>query len=99
MKLLRIITCVCLLFMAVYSHAQSTLNGIVENEKGIKMEYATVRLLTQDSIFVAGTITDTEGNYQLKINKGKYVLIVSMIGYRHSSCLLLLLLKTFRLHL
>ena len=82
MKLLRIITCVCLLFMAVYSHAQSTLNGIVENEKGIKMEYATVRLLTQDSIFVAGTITDTEGNYQLKINKGKYVLIVSMIGYK-----------------
>ena len=82
MKLLRIITCVCLLFMVVYSHAQSTLNGIVENDEGIKLEYATVRLLTQDSIFVAGTITDTEGNYQLKINKGKYVLIVSMIGYK-----------------
>ena len=82
MKLLRIITCVCLLFIAVYSHAQSTLNGIVENDEGIKLEYATVRLLTQDSIFVAGTITDTEGNYQLKINKGKYVLIVSMIGYK-----------------
>ena len=85
MKLLRIITCVCFLFMAAYSYAQSTLNGTVENEEGIKMEYATVRLLTQDSIFVAGTITDTEGNYQVKVNNGKYVLIVSMIGYKTQS--------------
>ena len=85
MKLRRIIICIYILFMVVYSHAQSTLNGIVENDEGIKLEYATVRLLTQDSIFVAGTITDTEGYYQFKINKGEYVLIVSMIGYKTQS--------------
>ena len=61
MKLRRIITCICLLFMAVYSYAQNTLNGTIESEEGVKIEYATVRLLTPDSIFVAGTITDTKG--------------------------------------
>lgn len=32
MKLRRIIICIYILFMVVYSHAQSTLNGIVEND-------------------------------------------------------------------
>ena len=85
MKLRRIITCICILFMAVYSHAQNILNGTIESEEGVKIEYATVRLLTPDSIFVAGTITDTKGNYQVKVNAGKYILIVSMIGYKTQS--------------
>ena len=42
MKLRRIITCICILFMAVYSHAQNILNGTIESEEGVKIEYATV---------------------------------------------------------
>ena len=83
MKLLRIITCVCLLFMAAYSYAQSTLNGTVENEEGIKMEYATVRLLTQDSIFVAGSVTNDYGLFAFeKVEAGNYIVVISNIGYK-----------------
>lgn len=32
MKLRRIITCICILFMAVYSHAQNILNGTIESK-------------------------------------------------------------------
>ena len=86
MKSQKLITLIvlymCFLFITVFSHAQSTLNGTVENEEGIKLEYATIRLLTPDSMFVAGAITDTIGNYQVKANFGKYVLVVSMMGYK-----------------
>lgn len=47
-----------------------------------KMEYTTIRLLNTDSTFVAGSITDTIGNYQFNTKTGQYIVVVSAIGYK-----------------
>lgn len=76
------IICICTLFTTVHCYAQNILRGTVENEEGQKMEYTTIRLLNTDSTFVAGSITDTIGNYQFNTKTGQYIVVVSAIGYK-----------------
>lgn len=62
--------------------AQYPLSGQVLNEGKEKIEYATVRLLKTDSSFVKGVITDSLGAFTIgKVQKGKYRLLVSSVGY------------------
>ncbi len=44
--------------------------------------YANVVLLKQDSAFVSGTITNIDGNFEMKYHSGEnYILFVSYVGY------------------
>ena len=62
--------------------AQHTLKGVVYDEAGTGVFSTTLRVLTEDSVFVSGGITDGNGNFEIKnIKKGKYILAVSNIGY------------------
>ena len=63
--------------------SQNKLNGIIyEEESGDGLFLATVRILTQDSSFVDGGVTDDNGFFEIKdIKTGKYILAVSNIGY------------------
>lgn len=75
---------------AVSSAAQSTsgrLEGSVSNEKGEPMEYVTVLLRQpQDSILVAGAITDAAGRYSFEpLAPGKYILTLTFVGYHKQS--------------
>ena len=76
------IICICTLFTTIHCYAQNILRGTVVNEEGQKMEYTTIRLLNTDSTFVAGSITDTIGNYQFNTKTGQYIVVVSAIGYK-----------------
>tara|TARA_R110002126_G_scaffold72364_2_gene180936 strand:- start:10506 stop:12731 length:2226 start_codon:yes stop_codon:yes gene_type:complete len=59
-----------------------TISGIITTEKGDAIPYANVYLKKTK----IGTSTDEQGFYQLKnIEKGKYTLIVSSIGYKTKS--------------
>ena len=62
--------------------AQHILKGIVYDEAGTGVFSTTLRILTEDSVFVSGGITDDNGNFEIKnIKAGRYILAVSNIGY------------------
>jgi hypothetical protein len=79
-----------LIATAVSAAAQSTsgrLEGNVGNEKGEPIEYVTVLLRqAQDSILVAGAITDAAGRYSFEpVAPGKYILTLTFVGYHGQS--------------
>jgi outer membrane receptor protein involved in Fe transport len=52
----------------------------IQNNEGIP--FANIQILNeQDSSFVTGIVTDLDGNYSNNISKGKYIIVVSFIGY------------------
>ena len=63
--------------------AQHTLKGnICEDEFGTGVFSATLRLLTEDSVYITGGTTDANGDFLFKnITTGKYTLALSYIGY------------------
>ncbi|WP_315287878.1 carboxypeptidase-like regulatory domain-containing protein, partial [Tannerella forsythia] len=62
--------------------AQHILKGVVYDEAGTGVFSTTLRVLTEDSVFVSGGITDGNGDFEIKnIKAGKYILAVSNIGY------------------
>ena len=62
--------------------AQHILKGIVYDEAGTGVFSTTLRVLTEDSVFVSGGITDDNGSFEIKnIKAGRYILAVSNIGY------------------
>ena len=79
---------IVLFISALISNANPTLKkvevkGIVKDSKKKEgLPFATVQFLNfQDSSLVKATITDFNGNYKIKINKGKYIIIASYTGY------------------
>ena len=74
-----------LLFLLLTAGAVSaaTVRGSVKDAAGEPMIEATVRLIAaKDSAFVKGATTDINGNFTLNgVNRGKYILSVSYIGY------------------
>lgn len=63
--------------------AQHSIAGQILNEKKEKIDYATIRLLKNDSSFVQGVITDSLGFFTInKVQSGAYILFVSSVGYR-----------------
>lgn len=67
--MIRILLLVTLFnLLPIYLSAQH-IKGIVLNDNNIPLSYVTVRLLDSDSTFVAGTATDSLGNYQFSLEK------------------------------
>lgn len=62
---------------------QIVLSGVIEDNKGVPQENATILLLNvSDSSFVSGTVTDLYGKYEFPdIPKGSYLLEIAMLGY------------------
>lgn len=54
---------------------------VVDTDENL-LPYTTVRLLNTDSVFIAGTITDTLGVYQFETRVGEYLLSYSSVGYK-----------------
>ncbi len=71
----------------IRSYAQTDITGRVLDTDGKSLEYATVALYrAADSALLRGAVTDAEGKYLLeKVDRGKYMVTVSMIGYEKSS--------------
>ncbi len=74
-----------LLFFLVMAGSLSAVNvtGVVKDTAGDPMVEATVRLLAaKDSSFVKGATTNVNGGFTLtNVNRGKYIMSVSYIGY------------------
>lgn len=72
------------------SFAQFKVSGKITDDKLKPTEYVTVLLLkAKDSSMVKASLTQNEGRYQLETNQaGKYVLLVTMVGFEKSYRLL-----------
>ena len=64
------------------SYAQKTLRGKVVDESNRPVPSATIQILTVDSAFVSGEITNEQGVFQVRnLKEGSYILSISSIGY------------------
>lgn len=72
-----------LLFLGSLSQAQ-TIQGVVKDTANIPVSYATVILLSlPDTTYVGGTITNNEGQFKLKAETNRQLLLqISSIGYK-----------------
>ena len=80
-------------------HAQNfTFKGVIIDKNKQPISYASVALLASDSTtLVTGTISDDKGQFQLSnINKGKYYVSLSFIGFKPSKELITLTSNTER---
>lgn len=77
----RLYACVIILLMATAGYAQG-LSGIVRDENGNGVEFANVVLLSADSSFISGAVTDAEGQFKIAMTKNEAVLKVSYVGYK-----------------
>jgi hypothetical protein len=73
-----------LLFSPLICLAQSMVSGVVHEDNGKPLSFATVLLLTaKDSLLVKGAITTETGEYSMEgIQAGVYRMAVSMVGYQ-----------------
>ena len=66
--------------------AQVSVKGVVKDPEGLPVPFANVALYrsADTSVFKYGTITDLNGNYEVKdVVKDNYVLVVSFMGYKN----------------
>lgn len=73
----------CLWFVTMQSaQSQNILRGTIHDESKTGISSTTIRILTEDSVFVNGGITNDNGIFLIKnIKEGKYILVASNIGY------------------
>ena len=60
--------------------SQVQLTGVVKNSIA-PIEFANVVVTDTQNNIVSGTITDSNGSFNLTINKGNYTLNISFLGY------------------
>lgn len=74
-----------LLFLSLSSISAmaATLSGKINDENGEPLASASVRILSaRDSSFIKGIATDDNGKFALSLNKGRYLLQITYIGYQ-----------------
>jgi len=76
-----------LLFMstAIIFHASAKIKlagKIVEKDSSTVLEYVNVQLLNTDSIFIKGTVSDSNGEFMFdNLEKGSYLICTTFTGY------------------
>ena len=75
-----------LVFIAQFAFSQNSINGLIQDDSGVPISFANVLLLkANDSILFKGTITEDSGRFSFEgISQGKYIISVSMVGFKPS---------------
>ncbi|MEO6729750.1 MAG: DUF5686 and carboxypeptidase regulatory-like domain-containing protein [Ferruginibacter sp.] len=77
-RLLLVLYCFAVFFLSSSQAQQYTLSGKITNARLEPVAYASVNIKELRS----GTITDNNGNFKLKLEGGKYDVVVTMMGYK-----------------
>ena len=78
-------TMMLLLLLAMTLHAQNSLVGgtIIDQSSKETVEQATIQLLTTDSTYVTGAISDEKGEFHIQVPQdGKYIMKITSVGYK-----------------
>lgn len=72
-----------LLWTLQFAQAQNKITGTIKDSNNAALSFSNVVILQpKDSALVTGTVSDAEGNFEIKnINNGNYILQTLMIGY------------------
>ncbi|MBR4678514.1 MAG: carboxypeptidase-like regulatory domain-containing protein, partial [Bacteroidales bacterium] len=76
----RFLLTILVAFLSATSFAQTITGGIFA-ESGSPVSFANVVLMSADSVFLGGTITDENGNFSIEKNPKAKFLSVSCLGY------------------
>ncbi len=57
---------------------------VVEGEKGLPLEFATISVYSSDSALVGGGITAADGSFSIELSRGKYYALVRFISYENT---------------
>lgn len=80
---LKYITVFISMLVTIQVFGKNRVEGtVIDAGTNTSVPYATLVLMTNDSIFVAGNTTDNTGKFQIKnIDNGNFILRISCIGY------------------
>lgn len=79
----KILLYICSILVCANVMQAETITGIVrESSSNDAIPYATVSLLKQDSTLYVGAISDDNGNFQIQVPTGAYIVQVSYVGYQ-----------------
>lgn len=81
-NLFSLLLLVILTMMGLVAMAAGDVHGRVVNSRGEAVGYATVVAMSGDRQ-VAGTTSDEQGRFSLRVSKGEYKVIVEFVGYAH----------------
>lgn len=83
MRLLRLVLFTLIIFTGKYLTAQSKIEGYVHNNRTNEpIEYATIALLSQDSTYISGSVTNETGYFKIDLKtNGSYIIRVNCVGY------------------
>ena len=79
-NLFSLLLLVILTMMGLVAMAAGDVHGRVVNSRGEAVGYATVVAMSGDRQ-VAGTTSDEQGRFSLRVSKGEYKVIVEFVGY------------------
>ena len=69
------------LLMAVLSSNAQTLRGTLIDENKQPLAYANVVLQTADSVYVAGTVSKANGQFEIAMHENARLVNISFVGY------------------
>jgi len=74
-----------LLFLMLYSWgiSQVIVRGRITDARGTPLSYATIFIYSMDTVLKGGAISDTLGNFSIKVERGKYRIRASYLGYEN----------------
>lgn len=73
------------IFIPIHAQKASITAHVIDRENK-PIEYANVQLMDKDSIFIKGTVTDMDGNMEIKVDRADdYWLNITNIGYETNS--------------
>lgn len=73
------------IFTAFSKNNTSITGKVIDRDTKEAVPQANIRILQQrDSAYVNGVATDTQGNFNMNIAKGRYILQITYIGYNHA---------------
>ncbi|MGG8497424.1 TonB-dependent receptor domain-containing protein [Tenacibaculum sp. TC6] len=77
----RILLTLTLIINSFLSFSQINISGIVKDSVS-NIEFANVFLKDINNNIVTGSITNEKGFFKIEVKKGKYIIVVSFIGYK-----------------
>lgn len=73
-----------LFFLTSFQAFSQSVSGVVTDKHHLPLPGAAVKLLTEgDSLFKYGGATDEQGTFRIKANPGRYLIMVSMLGFQN----------------
>lgn len=83
MKLKSALVVLAMMFVTIGAVAQGVISGrVYDGKTGSPIEYATVAVLDiGDSSLITGTVSQSNGEFAVKVGFGKYLVRISFMGY------------------